>query len=152
MYSSLRLVLYFESIILLTFIHKYIFIHGLRHTHRWISACLRKGECETEVHVCYYFIIRSANAVRSQTHTIVCAHTARVLWRLLWLLIQVSDNWELASANLFEFQHKTSICAYTHGVFTSLLIYGQTRTMWQVFFIFFMLNGESFTIWPLICT
>lgn len=63
----------------LTFIHKYTFIHGLRHTHRWISACLRKGECETEVHVCYYFIIRSANAVRSQIHTIVCAHTACVL-------------------------------------------------------------------------
>lgn len=55
-----------------TYFHTQIHIHSrsATHTHRWISACLRKDECETEVHVCYYFIIRSADAVRSHTHTL----------------------------------------------------------------------------------
>lgn len=129
--------LFWKHHLLLTFIHKYTFILGLRHTHRWISACLCKGECETEVHVCYYFIIRSANAVRSQTHTIVCAHTACVLWRLLWLLIQVSDNWELASAKLFEFQQSAfnfDLCINSWCVHFVAYVWSNSHNVTRIFF------------------
>lgn len=55
----------------LSHFHTHIYIYSLpathTHTHRWSSACLRKAECETEVHVCYYFIIRSASVFRSHT-------------------------------------------------------------------------------------
>jgi len=127
LYSSWRLVLYFEITIshLLSYTNTHSFMvcdthtHTHTHTHRWISACLHKGKCETEVHVCYYFIIRSADAVRSQTHSHSHTHTHThcVLRRRLWLFIPVSDSWVLASDNCISgsVQHSTSICSDSHA-------------------------------------